>query len=225
MGKESSIDGPKFVILFGPPGAGKGTQAKLLRARLGLAHVASGDLFRENVAKQTPLGKLAKAYLDRGELVPDGVTVQMVMERIQQPDCSRGVVFDGFPRTLAQAKALDAALAVEGKKIGVVFWLDVRDEVLVERLTARRICPTDGMVYNLLTNPPRVAGRCDKDGSPLEQREDDKPETVRRRLQVYYTQTKLLVDYYRSAGLLQAIDGTLEIEKIQAQIIAAVEKL
>ncbi len=217
--------GGLYLVLFGPNGAGKGTQAELLRARLGLAHVASGDLFRENVAKQTPLGKLAKAYLDRDELVPDDVTIQMVTERIQQPDCSRGVVFDGFPRTQPQAKALDAALAAEGKKIGAVFWLDVPDEALVERLTARRICPTDGTVYNLLTNPPRVPGRCDKDGSPLEQREDDKPERVRRRLQVYYAQTKPLVDYYRSLGLLHTIDGTLEIEKVQAQIIAATEKL
>lgn len=217
--------GGLYLVLFGPNGAGKGTQAELLRAYLGLAHVASGDLFRENVAKQTPLGKLAKAYLDRDELVPDDVTIQMVTERIQQPDCSRGVVFDGFPRTQPQAKALDTALAAEGKKIGAVFWLDVPDEALVERLTARRICPTDGTVYNLLTNPPRVPGRCDKDGSPLEQREDDKPERVRRRLQVYYAQTKPLVDYYRSLGLLHTIDGTLEIEKVQAQIIAAIEKL
>src|SRR5512142_54555 len=133
----------KYIILLGAPGAGKGTQAEILRERLGLAHVASGDLFRENVSKGTPLGKLAKSYMDKGELVPDDVTVQMVMDRISRPDCAPGVVFDGFPRTEAQARALDAARAREGKKIAAVRSGDVRDEVLVERLSARWICPID----------------------------------------------------------------------------------
>jgi adenylate kinase len=211
--------------LLGAPGAGKGTQAEILRERLGLAHVASGDLFRENVSKQTPLGKLAKSYMDKGELVPDDVTVQMVMERIAQPDCSRGVVFDGFPRTEGQAKALDAALAKENKKISAVVSVGVRDEVLIKRLSARWICPTDGAVYNLLTNPPRVAGRCDKDSSELYQRNDDQPETVRRRLDVYHTQTQPLIAYYQAAGLLREINGEQDIERVQAETVKAVEGL
>lgn len=211
--------------MLGAPGAGKGTQAEILRERLGLAHVASGDLFRENVSKQTPLGKLAKSYMDKGELVPDDVTVQMVMERIAQPDCSRGVVFDGFPRTEGQAKALDAALAKENKKISAVVSVGVRDEVLIKRLSARWICPTDGAVYNLLTNPPRVAGRCDKDSSELYQRNDDQPETVRRRLDVYHTQTQPLIAYYQAAGLLREINGEQDIERVQAETVKAVEGL
>jgi adenylate kinase len=213
----------KYIILLGPPGAGKGTQAEMLRERLGLAHVASGDLFRENVSKGTPLGKLAKSYMDRGELVPDDVTVQMVMERIARPDSARGVVFDGFPRTEAQAKALDQALAKEHKKINAVLHIQVGDEKLVERLSSRWICPIDGAVYNTLTNPPRVPGRCDKENAELYQREDDKPETVRRRLQVYHTQTKPLIDYYRSRGLLREVNGEQSIDQVQADLVKAIE--
>jgi len=218
-------DAATYIILLGGPGSGKGTQAEILRERVGLTHISSGDLFRENVSKQTPLGKLAKTYMDKGELVPDDVTVQMVMDRVGMPDCARGVVFDGFPRTVAQAKALGAALAKEGKRIAGALLVNVRDELLVQRLTARWVCPADGAVYNMLTNPPKVAGRCDKDGHPLEQRDDDKPETVRRRLNVYHTQTKPLIDYYCTAGLLREIDGEREIEKVQADIVKAVEKL
>lgn len=195
----------------------------MLHERLGLAHVASGDLFRENVSKGTSLGKLAKSYMDRGELVPDDVTVQMVMERITRPDSARGVVFDGFPRTEAQAKALDQALAREHKKIDAVPHIKVGDEKLVERLSSRWICPIDGAVYNTLTNPPRAAGRCDKDNAELYQREDDKPETVRRRLQVYHTQTKPLIDYYRSKGLLREVNGEQSIEKVQADLVKEVD--
>ncbi len=219
------MDNPTYIILLGAPGAGKGTQAEMLRERVGLAHISSGDLFRENVSKQTPLGKLAKSYMDKGELVPDDVTIQMVMDRIARPDCARGVVFDGFPRTEAQAKALDDALAKEGKRIGAVLLVSVRDELLIQRLTARWVCPTDGAVYNLLSNPPKVAGRCDRDGSPLEQRNDDKPDTVRRRLAVYSTQTQPLIEYYRAAGLLREIDGERDIEKVQLDVVKAVETL
>ncbi|MDE3089450.1 MAG: adenylate kinase, partial [Chloroflexota bacterium] len=211
----------KYIIVLGAPGAGKGTQADILRDQLGLAHISSGDLFRENVSKQTPLGILAKSYMDKGELVPDDVTVQMVVDRIARPDCARGVVFDGFPRTEAQAKALDAAFMKERKQINAALLVSVRDEVLIQRLSARWICPTDGSVYNLLSNPPKVAGRCDKDGSALEQRNDDKPETVRRRLDVYHTQTKPLIAYYRAAGILHEVDGERDIEKVQADIVKA----
>ena len=196
-----------------------------MREHLGLAHIASGDLFRENVSKGTPLGKLAKSYMDKGELVPDDVTVQMVMDRISRPDCERGVVFDGFPRTVAQAQALEAALAAAGKQIGMVVLVDVKDELLVQRLSARWICPIDGVVYNTLTNPPRVPGRCDKDNGELYQRDDDKPETVRRRLQVYHTQTRPLIDYYRQAGLLRQVNGEQDIEQVQADLVRAVAEL
>lgn len=190
-----------------------------------MVHVASGDLFRENVSKQTPLGQLAKSYMDKGELVPDDVTVQMVMDRISRPDCARGVVFDGFPRTEAQARALDAALAKAGKKINGVIYVHVRPEILVERLSARWICPNDGTVYNMLSNPPRVAGRCDKDNAELYQRDDDKPETVRRRLEVYRTQTQPLIEYYRAAGLLHELDGEQAIERVQEDLVKVVDRL
>lgn len=214
-----------YIILLGPPGAGKGTQADLLEQRLGLAHVSSGELFRENVSKQTSLGKLAKQYMDKGELVPDDVTVQMVMDRIKRPDCERGVVFDGFPRTETQAQVLDKALKEEGKKISAVVLLEMADQVLIDRLSARRVCSKDGSVYNLFSNPPKVADVCDKDGAPLEQRDDDKPETVKRRLQVYLTQTKPLIEYYRRAGLLKTIRGDTDIESVQTGLVTALGKL
>lgn len=214
-----------YIILLGAPGAGKGTQADLLEKHLGLAHVSSGELFRENVAKETPLGKLAKQYMDKGELVPDDVTVQMVMERIKRSDCERGVVFDGFPRTDAQAQALDKALVATGKKIGAVVLFEIPDQVLIDRLSARRVCPKDGSVYNLYSNPPKTDGVCDKDGVALEQRDDDKPETVRHRLQVYQTQTKPLIDYYRRAGLLKTIRGDKDIDSVQKDLVAALEEV
>jgi len=221
----SSSDTPKYIILLGAPGAGKGTQAEVLCAQFGLAHISSGDLFRENVSKQTPLGVLAKLYMDKGELVPDDVTTKMVMERIARPDCARGVVFDGFPRTEAQAKALDAALAQKTKRIGAVLCIQVRDQVLIERLTARWICPTCSSVYNLLTNPPHVAGKCDKDGSALGQRDDDKPETVRRRLDVYRHQTAPLIDYYRQTGLLRELNGEQTIEQVTNAVVESARAL
>lgn len=215
----------KYIILLGSPGSGKGTQAKLVHLRFGLAHVSSGDLFRENITKRTPLGILAKQYMDKGELVPDDVTVQMVMEHIKRPDCARGVVFDGFPRTDAQARALDKGFAADDKKVSAAILLDVPEQALIERLTARRVCPKDGSVYNLLSNPPRQAGICDKDGAELEQRPDDQPETVKHRLEVYYSQTQPLVEYYRRAGLLKTINGEREIDAIQSDLAAVLEKL
>ena len=216
---------PKYLILLGAPGAGKGTQAELLREKFGLAHISSGDLFRENVSKQTPLGVLAKTFMDKGELVPDDVTIQMVMERIARPDCAKGVAFDGFPRTAAQADALKVALAEQKKKISAVVYVKVRDQVLIDRLTARWICPTCGTVYNLLSNPPRNAGKCDKDGAELGQRNDDKPETVKNRLSVYHTQTAPLIDFYHKARLLKEIDGEQNIEQVQTSIVKLVKSL
>jgi adenylate kinase len=216
---------PQYIILLGAPGAGKGTQAKLLQAHVGLTHISSGDLFRQNIARQTPLGVLAKSFMDRGELVPDGVTMRMVMERIAHPDCAQGVVFDGFPRTDTQARALDEELAKKTKQVTGVLLVDVADEVLISRLSARWVCPIDGAVYNMLSNPPKVAGRCDLDDSALEQRNDDKPETVRRRLDVYHTQTKPLIEYYCAAGLMHAVDGNRAIELVQADLVRIVREL
>jgi adenylate kinase len=212
------VSNAKYIILLGAPGAGKGTQAQVLKSHFGLAHISSGDLFRENVTQQTPLGILAKSYMDKGALVPDDVTIKMVMERIARPDCARGVVFDGFPRTEAQAQALDVALARESKKIAAVLFVQVRDEILIERLTARWTCPACNAIYNLLTSPPRAAGTCDKDGSALGQREDDKPETARRRLDVYRQQTAPLIEYYRRAGLLRELNGEQTIEQVTTEI-------
>lgn len=218
-------DVARYIILLGAPGAGKGTQAKILQEQIGLTHISSGDLFRENISKQTPLGLLAKSFMDKGELVRDDVTVQMVMERIARPDCVRGVVFDGFPRTEAQARALDAAFAKESKRINGVVHVSVPDEVLIERLSARWVCPVDGAVYNMLSNPPKVAGRCDHDGSALEQRNDDKPETVRHRLEVYRSQTKPLIEYYCAEGLLRNVDGERSIEEVEADVVRTVREL
>ncbi|MBN1889151.1 MAG: adenylate kinase [Thermoflexales bacterium] len=212
----------KYIILIGPPASGKGTQAVKLRDALALPHVASGDLFRENLKNETALGKLAKTYMDRGELVPDDVTIQMVMERLSRPDCAAGALLDGFPRTLAQAEALDEALAAKGQKIGVVPCILVPDEVLVERVSGRRLCRTCGESYHVRFNPPKTPGVCDKDGGELYQRDDDNEETMRKRLQVYWAQTNPLVAYYRQQGVLVEVDGNQAIDKVEAELRAAV---
>ncbi len=213
---------PKYIVLIGAPGAGKGTQATRLREFLNLPHVASGDLFRENLKNQTELGLKAKAYMDRGELVPDDVTIAMVMERLSRPDCANGVLLDGFPRTITQAEALDRALADTGRKIGVVPYIAVPDEALVERLSGRWLCRTCGESYHTLFNPPRRAGVCDKDSGELYQRDDDKPETVRNRLKVYWQQTSPLIDYYRRRGVLVEVNGDQAIEAVEADLKVAV---
>ena len=213
---------PKFIVLIGPPGAGKGTQAARLRDALQLPHVASGDLFREHLKNQTELGLRANAYMQRGELVPDDVTIAMVMERLVQPDCSRGALLDGFPRTIAQAEALDRALAERGHHISVVPCITVPDEALVERLSGRRVCRTCGEVYHIQYRPPRQDGVCDKDGGELYQRDDDKPETVRNRLKVYWAQTSPLIDYYTRKGVLVKIDGNQPPDRVESALRAAV---
>lgn len=207
-----------IVVLLGPPGAGKGTQAEGLAAGLGLVHVASGDLFREALAAQTPLGRQAQQYMERGELVPDDLTVRMVLERMAQPDCQAGVVLDGFPRTVAQAEALDQALAAQGRQVDAVLLLAVPDEVVLERLTGRRICRDCQAPYHVLFNPPAEAGRCDRCGGPLYQRDDDREETVRRRLEVYQAQTAPLISYYRQRGLLREVDGSGDLETVAARL-------
>lgn len=212
----------KYIVLLGPPGAGKGTQAEILSERTGLAHVSSGDIFRENLKAQTELGILAQGYMNRGELVPDDVTIAMIRERLRQPDCVAGAILDGFPRTPQQAKALDEMLTEMGGKVVSVPYISVPTPVLIERLGGRWTCRAQGHVFHGVYNPPKQAGICDEDGSELYQREDDRPETVENRIRVYFEQTSPLIDYYKKAGLLVEIDGTQSIDQVTAALLAAV---
>jgi adenylate kinase len=214
----------RYIVLLGPPGAGKGTQAQIIAKEFGLMHISSGDLFRENLKNQTELGKLAQGYMNRGELVPDDVTIGMVRERISRPDCAQGVLFDGFPRTPAQADALAATLATMSGRVDCVPYIAVPAEVLIERLSGRWTCTQCGRVYHQKYNPPAVAGKCDADGTTLIQREDDQPATVERRIRVYMEQTAPLIEYYRSKGLLVEVDGTQSIDEVGKQMLAAVKK-
>ena len=213
---------PKYIVLIGPPASGKGTQAVMLRELLDLPHVASGDLFRENLKNETELGRQAKVYMDRGELVPDDVTIAMVMERLSRSDCAGGAILDGFPRTMAQAEALDRALAELGHEISVVPYFAVPEEELVERVSGRRLCRVCGGSYHVRFNPPQQPGVCNNDGGELYQRDDDKPETVRKRLEVYWEQTSPLIDYYRAKGILAEINGDQPIDAVAAELRAAV---
>ncbi len=211
---------PTYYVLLGPPGAGKGTQAQIVSKTLGLAHISSGDIFREHLKNQTELGNLAKGYMDRGELVPDDVTIAMIRERLSRPDCQPGALLDGFPRTPAQADALQNMLADFNGKVNAVPYISVPEAVLVERLTGRWTCKAEGHVFHEKFNPPEKAGICDHDGSELYQRDDDKAETVKRRIRVYLDQTLPLIEYYRNAGTLLEIDGTQSIEQVTADLLA-----
>lgn len=214
-----------YVVLLGPPGAGKGTQAQIISEKLNLVHVSSGDIFRENLKNQTELGKTAQGYMERGELVPDEVTIAMIRERLSRPDCEQGALLDGFPRTPTQAEALSRMLEDLGGRVALVPYISVPSEVLIERLGGRWTCRAQGHVYHLLYNPPKQAGICDIDGSELYQREDDKPETVRRRIEVYLEQTSPLIEYYRESGLLVELDGTQPIEAVTEALLAEIEKV
>ncbi len=211
----------KYYVLLGPPGAGKGTQAKIIAENLGLTHISSGDIFRENLGKQTDLGKQAQAYMNRGELVPDDLTISMIRDRLQKPDCAIGAILDGFPRTPAQAEALANMLRETGGEVVGVPYISVPEEVLIERLTGRWSCKDKGHVYHQKYNPPKVEGVCDMDGSELYQREDDKSETVLKRIEVYTAQTAPLIAYYKNQGLLLEVDGTLDIEEVSARLLKA----
>lgn len=212
-----------IVVLLGPPGAGKGTQAVRLAERQGAAHVASGDLFREALAAGTALGRQAQGYMDRGELVPDDIVVEMVLERLAQPDCDRGVILDGFPRTAAQAEALDAALAAQGRRVDAALAMDVPAEAILERMTGRRICRECQAPYHIRFNPPADAGHCDRCGGALYQRDDDREDTVRHRLAVYQAQTLPLVAYYRQQGILRQVDGLGGVDEITARLVRALD--
>jgi adenylate kinase len=212
-----------FIVMLGPPGAGKGTQAQILTKELGLPHISSGDIFRENLKNRTELGEQAEGYLQRGELVPDELTIEMIRKRLSEPDAEAGAILDGFPRTPPQAKALGELLAGLGGQVLAVPYINVPEPVLVERLSGRWVCREQGHVFHEKYNPPREAGRCDIDGSELYQRDDDKAETVIRRIHVYMEQTQPLIDYYRQRGLLLEIDGTQPIEQVSEDLLSAVE--
>ena len=213
-----------YIVLLGPPGVGKGTQAKILAEQTGLIHVSSGDLFRENFKNQTELGRLAKSYMDKGELVPDDVTVAMIKDRLARPDCKAGAILDGFPRTPVQAEALRKMLADFKGDVDLVPFINADPKVLIERICGRWTCKAMGHVYHEKFNPPKVAGKCDIDGSELYQREDDKTETVTNRIKVYFDQTSPLIDYYRKQNKLVEIDGTQPIEKVGEMLLSVTKK-
>jgi len=212
------------IVLLGPPGSGKGTQAGVIAQKLGLAHVASGDLFREAARRGDKLGKQVKSYMEKGLLVPDKITIKMILERISAPDCKKGCMLDGFPRTLEQAKALDKALGGNGEVIDRVIYINVATDELVRRLSGRFICRSCQMPYHLISSPPKVKGKCDKCDGELYQRADDSAETVRRRLDGYRAETAPLIDYYKKAGKLIEINGAGDIAKISNSIISALNK-
>ncbi|MBC7247061.1 MAG: adenylate kinase [Actinobacteria bacterium] len=206
------------LVLLGPPGAGKGTQAERISEAYAIPHISTGDIFRENLKKGTELGLKAREYMDRGELVPDEVVIGIVRNRLAEPDCERGFVLDGFPRTVAQADALKEMLAGMGRGIDHVLNISVPDDVVVERLTARRTCRACGAIYHLVYSPPREEGKCDSCGGELYVRDDDREETVRARLREYEAKTRPLVEYYRGEGLLRDIDGAAGMEDVLASI-------
>lgn len=212
-----------YIVLLGPPGVGKGTQARLLSESKSLAHISSGDLFRENLKNQTELGRLAKSFMDKGELVPDDLTIGMIRDRLSRPDCKAGAILDGFPRTPAQADALEVMLKGFNGKVDAVPYITAAEEILVERASGRWTCRAQGHIYHEKFNPPKQAGVCDIDGSEVYQREDDKVETVSRRIHVYIEQTMPLVEYYRKAGRLIEIDGTHAVEQVTRELLGALK--
>ena len=213
-----------YLVLLGAPGAGKGTQAVPLAQELGLAHVASGDLFRMHLGQGTELGLLARSYMDRGELVPDDVTVRMTLDRLSQPDCANGAILDGFPRTLAQAQALAEALSQDGRAVDLAILFDVSDEELLTRLGGRWICRVCQTPYHVVNKPPKVPGVCDLDGGELYQRSDDSVETARTRLEVYHEQTAPLIDYYTVAGKLARVDAKQPPKAVHRDLIRIVQE-
>jgi adenylate kinase len=213
------------MVLLGAPGAGKGTQAGVIARQSAVAHVASGDLFRKHLGEGTELGKLAKTFMNKGDLVPDDVTVKMVLERIAEPDAADGYVLDGFPRTLAQADALDAALADAGQLLDVTPLVEVDTEELVRRLAGRWICRSCQTPYHEPMGPPKQAGVCDRDDGELYQRDDDKAEVVRARLETYEKQTAPLIDYYQGQGKLVRVNGQQDVDKVTADLLAAVSSM
>jgi adenylate kinase len=213
----------RAVIFLGPPGAGKGTQAKELARRYGVPHLSTGDMLRENIAKGTPLGAKAKPLMERGELVPDSLVLKMVAARIEQPDCSHGFVFDGFPRTVAQAQYLGEMLKQHGYRQPLVIHFAIDPGLLMRRITGRRMCKVGGEIYNIFDRQPKVAGKCDNDGGELEQRQDDREEVVAPRLQAYQKQTAPLVAYYRRLGRLRELDAAKSVDEVARRVLEVVD--
>ena len=209
--------------MLGAPGAGKGTQAKMIAEKFGIPHISTGDIFRANIKNQTELGKKAKAYLDEGTLVPDELTCDLVVDRIAKEDCAKGYILDGVPRTIPQAEALTKALAKDGGAIDYAIDVDVPDSDIVRRLSGRRVCLKCGATYHTSFNPPREEGICDSCGEALVHRDDDKPETIQKRLDVYHSQTQPLIEYYHEAGCMYKVDGTRSLEEVFASICAILE--
>lgn len=211
-----------FIVLLGPPGAGKGTQAQRIAAATQLLHISTGDMFRENVRNETELGNLAKTFMDKGELVPDEVTIKMLLERISRDDAKEGAMFDGFPRNVVQATALDEALNASGSSIGRALMISVADDELVARLGGRWICHNCGQLYHERNDPPSVAGKCDKCGGELYQRDDDRPEVVLTRLEKQKPPAEL-IEHYRTAGVLREIDGQRSLDDVTADLLGAIK--
>ena len=210
-----------YIILLGAPGAGKGTQAATLAEKLGAAHIATGDLFRQALEQGTELGMQAKSYMEKGMLVPDEITAQMVLDRISAPDCEAGIILDGFPRNLEQAEALDKALAGQERAIDKVVYIKVPEEELLKRLSGRWICRNCQAPYHAVDSPPKVAGKCDRCGGELYQRADDNAETIKNRLKVYSAQTAPLIDYYARAGKLLEVNGEGSVAEVSQRVVAA----
>nr|WP_288555813.1 adenylate kinase [uncultured Mediterraneibacter sp.] len=211
------------IIMLGAPGAGKGTQAKKIAAKYEIPHISTGDIFRANIKNGTELGKKAKTYMDQGLLVPDELVVDLVVDRVNQDDCTKGYVLDGFPRTIPQAEALDAALEKMGQKIDYAIDVDVPDENIINRMSGRRACVDCGATYHIVYAPTKKENICDNCGGGLILRDDDKPETVKKRLDVYHEQTQPLIDYYTKAGALRTVDGTIDIDDVFAAIVKILE--
>lgn len=202
------------IVMLGAPGAGKGTQAKMIAAAYRIPHISTGDIFRANIKNGTELGQKAKSYMDQGLLVPDELTLALIMDRFQEPDCKDGYVLDGFPRTIAQAEALSASLREKGEALDFAIDVEVPDESIVSRMSGRRACLACGGTYHIVFNPTKKEGICDACGGELSIRPDDMPETVQKRLNVYHEQTQPLIDYYMKEGILRSVDGTQEVEKV-----------
>ena len=211
------------IIMLGAPGAGKGTQAKMIADKYGVPHVSTGDIFRANIKNGTELGMEAKKYMDQGLLVPDELTVKILLDRVSQPDCKNGYVLDGFPRTIPQAEALTKALAATGEKVDYAIEINLADQVIIDRMSGRRVCSC-GATYHIVNIPPKKEGICDKCGKELVIRKDDEPETVKKRLEVYHEQTAPLIDYYKNEGILRVIDGNTGLEQGFKDICAILDQ-
>ena len=219
-GPAASRTGRRILLLVGSVGAGKGTQAAALSQELGLVHLASGNLFRQALREGSTLGEQARTYMERGDLVPDEITIEMFMQELSRPGAARGAILDGFPRTVTQAQALDGTLAARGERIERVISIEVPVEELVSRVAGRRVCPVCGTPYHVVSDPPKVPGRCDKDGAELVQRDDDRPEVVRARLAKQVMPMLEVIEHYERAGIVQHVDGTQPIHAVTRQILA-----